>query len=181
MTKTHYHPSLLFSDQQYVKGACGLRGRCPLSAASAESPRIRMNIKYEFQLSPGYRSLPQRHPRCACPQTALWIAWIDLGRGSLPCPCLTTPAYGGDPRCHHPALLTSLGAVGTASCHRGPFPPRSAPTSPLPAPLPGLPWGNAGKDALVLFITASIGTPGLRRPSSGTFPDYGTEKLTFGQ
>lgn len=90
MTKTHYHPSLLFSDQQHVKGACGLRGRCPLLAVSAERPRIWMNIKYEFQLSLRHRSLPQQCPRCSYPQFCLgfldrlWVRSVAVSGPGLP-------------------------------------------------------------------------------------------------
>lgn len=143
MTKTHYHPSLLFSDQQYVKGACGLRGRCPLSAASAERPRIWMNMKYEFQLSPGFRSLPQPRPRCACPQTALRIAWIDLGRGSPPCPCPTTQGPRRGPALPPPCSALQPARGGTAASHPGPCPPRSLPSSPPLALLPGKGFSGA--------------------------------------
>lgn len=120
MTKTHYHPSLLFSDQQYVKGACGLRGRCPLSAASAKRPRIWMNIKFEFQLRPRYHSMSQPHPRCACPPNCPLYAWTDHGLGSSPCLCLTTS--GGDLCCHHG--LCSAAWLGWDSV----LPPRALPT-----------------------------------------------------
>lgn len=120
MTKTHYHPSLLFSDQQYVKGACGLRGRCPLSAASAKRPRIWMNIKFEFQLRPRYHSMSQPHPRCACPPNCSLYAWTDHGLGSSPCLCLTTS--GGDLCCHHG--LCSAAWLGWDSV----LPPRALPT-----------------------------------------------------
>lgn len=98
MTKTHYHPSLLFSDQQHVKGACGLRDRCPLLAVSAERPRIWMSNKEEFQLGLGHQSLPQWHSRCSHPQNSGWISWVTLG--------LT----------HHPALPDPPGPW------RGPMP-----------------------------------------------------------
>lgn len=142
-----------------------------------------MNMKYEFQLSPGFRSLPQPRPRCACPQTALRIAWIDLGLGSPPCPCPTTQGPRRGPALPPPcSALSSPRAVGRrpptqVPAHHAHFPARL----PSHCCLARASVGQRRQRCVSAAIAASVGTPGTRRLLSGVLPDHGTEKRTLGR
>lgn len=136
-----------------------------------------MNIKYEFQLSPGYRPLPQPHPRCTRCSDCLDRPWTWLI--ALPLPDQPWTIQG---TC---AATTLLSASGQGGWH--PATDIPAHHAQLAACLPSS-WslaraltGQCGKGCTSAGIATSFGTPEIRCPLSGLFPDYGTENLTFGE
>jgi len=128
-------------------------GPCPSDIPGAPVPRLLFGL-------PG---LTLDSARSLAPPDHLWT----IGGMCTATTLLCSPAWVLRGRC--PARGSLPATLGS---HRA---------SPLAAPWQGLPWGNVGKDALVLSITTPIGTPDICRLLCGMFPDYGPENLTFGQ
>lgn len=68
---------------------------------------------------------------------AVRIAWIDLGLGSSPCPCLTSPGPSRGPVLPQPCPALQPRCSRMASCHQHPCPPRSVRSLPPLFLIPG--------------------------------------------